>query len=186
MMGHKIYVGSLPFETTETQLTELFAACGRVESAKIIMDRATGRSRGFGFVEMATALEAEAAIQKFNGSALGSRNIVVKEARPMEERKPGSGSGGSGGGFKPRPPKPQNSWGNGGAAGSGGGNRWGGAQGGNREWSDRSERRDRGDRRDNNRNHRDQGGWNNGGQRKRGPSSGPGGRHTDDDNFGNR
>jgi RNA recognition motif-containing protein len=181
MMGHKIYVGSLPFETTETQLTELFTACGRVESAKIIMDRATGRSRGFGFVEMATALEAEAAIQKFNGSALGSRNIVVKEARPMEDRKPGPGPGGNGGGFKPRPPKPQNSWGNG-----GGGNRWGGGQGqgGNREWGDRSERRDRGDRRDTR--HRDQGGWNNGGQRKRGPSSGPGGRPADDDNFGNR
>ena len=175
MMGHKIYVGSLPFDISETQLTELFTACGRVESAKIIMDRATGRSRGFGFVEMATALEAEAAIQKFNGSALGSRTIVVKEARPMEERKPGSGPGGNGGGFKPRQPKPQNSWGNG-----GGGNRWGGAQGGNREWSDRGER---GERRDSRR--RDQGGWNNGGQRKRGPS-GPSGRQTDDDNFGNR
>jgi RNA recognition motif-containing protein len=181
-MGHKIYVGSLPFDTTETQLTELFTACGRVESAKIIMDRATGRSRGFAFVEMATAIEAEAAIQKFNGSALGTRTIVVKEARPMEDRRPPSGGGGNGGGFKPRPPRPNNAWGNGG----GGGTRWGGAQSGTRERGERNERNDRNGRRENRfKTNREQGGWNGGGYRPKG-NSGPGGRGQDDDNFGNR
>ncbi|HVZ81247.1 MAG TPA: RNA-binding protein [bacterium] len=182
-MGHKIYVGSLPFETTESQLSELFTACGRVENAKIIVDRATGRSRGFGFVEMATALEAEAAIQKFNGSNLGSRTIVVKEARPMEDRRPPSkgNNGGNGGGFKPRPARPNDHWSNG---GGGGGNRWGGVQGSGRELGGRSEHRnDRQDRRDN-RFKRDQGGWNDGGYRKKGPS-GRGGQDLDD-NFGNR
>jgi RNA recognition motif-containing protein len=81
-MGKRLFVGSLPFETTETQLQELFTSCGRVESAKVIMDKATGRSKGFGFVEMATEVEAQGAIQKLNGSALGTRSIVVNEARP--------------------------------------------------------------------------------------------------------
>lgn len=81
-MGKRLFVGSLPFETTETQLQELFTSCGRVESAKVIIDKATGRSKGFGFVEMATEVEAQGAIQKLNGSALGSRSIVVNEARP--------------------------------------------------------------------------------------------------------
>lgn len=103
-MGKRLYVGSLPFETTEAELQELFSACGRVESAKVITDKVSGRSKGFGFVEMATDVEAQAAIQKFNGSAMGSRNIVVNEARPMEDRKSGGGSGfrgnrGGGGGF---------------------------------------------------------------------------------------
>ena len=113
-MGKRLYVGSLPFETTDAQLQELFSACGRVETAKVIMDKMSGRSKGFGFVEMATDLEAQAAIQKFNGSALGSRNIVVNEARPMEDRK------GGGGGFQ-------------GNRGGGGGRREGGFGGGNRE-----------------------------------------------------
>ena len=113
-MGKRLYVGSLPFETTDAQLQELFSACGRVESAKVIMDKMSGRSKGFGFVEMATDLEAQAAIQKFNGSALGSRNIVVNEARPMEDRK------GGGGGYQ-------------GNRGGGGGRREGGFGGGNRE-----------------------------------------------------
>src|SRR5262245_57705315 len=104
-MGKRLYVGSLPFETTDAQLQELFAACGRVESAKVIMDKMSGRSKGFGFVEMATDTEAQAAIQKFNGSTVGSRQIVVNEARPMEERKKTGGfgggrrEGGNGGGF---------------------------------------------------------------------------------------
>ena len=94
-MGKRLYVGSLPFEMTDAQLQELFSACGRVESAKVISDKISGRSKGFGFVEMATDTEAQAAIQKFNGSSVGSRNIVVNEARPMEDRK-----GGGGGGFR--------------------------------------------------------------------------------------
>jgi RNA recognition motif-containing protein len=97
-MGKRLYVGGLPFETTEPQLQELFSPFGRVESAKVIMDRATGRSKGFGFVEMATDLEAKAAIEKMNGSTVGSRKIVVNEARPMEDRKGGGGFGNRGGG----------------------------------------------------------------------------------------
>jgi len=85
-MGKRLFVGSLPFETTDAQLQELFSSCGRVENAKVIMDKATGRSKGFGFVEMTTDLEAQAAIQKLNGSTLGSRSIVVNEARPREDR----------------------------------------------------------------------------------------------------
>src|ERR1039458_4042088 len=120
-MGKRLYVGSLPFEMTDAQLQELFTACGRVESAKVITDKISGRSKGFGFVEMATDVEAQAAIQKFNGSSVGSRNIVVNEARPMEDRKPG---GGGGGGFR------GNSRSGGGGGGFGGGRREGG-NGGN-------------------------------------------------------
>src|SRR5579859_549447 len=92
-MGKRLYVGSLPFETTDAQLQELFSACGRVESAKVIMDKMSGRSKGFGFVEMATDVEAQAAIQKFNGYSMGSRQIAVNEARPMEDRKKPGGGG---------------------------------------------------------------------------------------------
>ncbi len=120
-MGKRLYVGSLPFDTTDAQLQELFSACGRVESAKVISDKISGRSKGFGFVEMATDTEAQAAIQKFNGSSVGSRNIVVNEARPMEDRK-----GGGGGGFK-------GNRGGGGSFGGGGGRREGGF-GGNGGW----------------------------------------------------
>ena len=120
-MGKRLYVGSLPFEMTDAQLQELFTACGRVESAKVITDKISGRSKGFGFVEMATDVEAQAAIQKFNGSSVGSRNIVVNEARPMEDRKPG---GGGGGGFR------GNNRSGGGGGGFGGGRREGG-NGGN-------------------------------------------------------
>ena len=98
-MGKRLFVGSLPFEMTDSQLQELFTACGRVESAKIIIDKMSGRSKGFGFVEMATDLEAQAAIQKFNNFAVGSRQIVVNEAKPMEDRKKSGGYGG-GGGYK--------------------------------------------------------------------------------------
>jgi cold-inducible RNA-binding protein len=114
-MGKRLYVGSLPFEMTDAQLQELFSACGRVESAKVISDKISGRSKGFGFVEMATDTEAQAAIQKFNGSSVGSRNIVVNEARPMEDRK-----GGGSGGFR------GNRGGGGGFGGGGGGRREGG------------------------------------------------------------
>src|SRR5690242_16149018 len=119
-MGKRLYVGSLPFETTDPQLQELFASCGKVESAKVIMDKMSGRSKGFGFVEMGTDEEAKAAIQKMNGATVGSRQIVVNEARPMEDRKGGGGGGGfnRGGGNR------------GGGGGFGGGRREGGYGGG--------------------------------------------------------
>lgn len=95
-MGTKLYVGSLPYSTTEQQLNELFAQYGTVQSAKVITDRYTGQSRGFGFVEMATGEEAQKAITALNGSALGGRTLVVNEARPQEKRSFGGGGGGGG------------------------------------------------------------------------------------------
>ncbi len=95
-MGTKLYVGSLPYSTTEQELTELFAQHGSVQSAKVISDRYTGQSRGFGFVEMATAEEAQKAITALNGTALGGRTLVVNEARPQEKRSFGGGGGGGG------------------------------------------------------------------------------------------
>lgn len=97
-MGKRLFVGSLPFDTTETQLQSLFSTYGTVESTKIITDRYTGRSKGFGFVEMADEASAQQAIQKANGSQVGNRNITVSEARPLESRSP-NGGGGSRGGF---------------------------------------------------------------------------------------
>ncbi|TLY30301.1 MAG: RNA-binding protein [Nitrospirae bacterium] len=95
-MGTKLYVGSLPYSTTEQQLTELFAQHGTVQSAKVISDRYTGQSRGFGFVEMATNEEAQKAITALNGTPLGGRTLVVNEARPQEKRPYGGGGGGGG------------------------------------------------------------------------------------------
>ena len=95
-MGTKLYVGSLPYSTTEQQLSELFAPHGTVQSAKVITDRYTGQSRGFGFVEMATSEEAQKAIAALNGSNLGGRTLVVNEARPQEKRSFGGGGGGGG------------------------------------------------------------------------------------------
>ncbi len=95
-MGTKLYVGSLPFSTTEDELHQMFAAHGQVVSAKLITDKFSGQSKGFGFVEMTTDAEAQTAIQKMNGSAVGTRSIVVNEARPMEKRE--GGRGGFGGG----------------------------------------------------------------------------------------
>ena len=83
-MSTKLYVGSLPYSTTEQQLSELFSQHGTVQSAKVISDRYTGRSRGFGFVEMSTAEEAQKAIAAFNGFALDGRTLVVNEARPKK------------------------------------------------------------------------------------------------------
>lgn len=99
-MGNKIYVGNLPFSATSEQLNDMFAPFGKVDSAKVITDRDTGRSKGFGFVEMSTADEAAAAIEKLNGQDMGGRNLVVNEARPMEPRSGGGGGfgGGRGGG----------------------------------------------------------------------------------------
>lgn len=93
-MGTKLYVGSLPYSTTEQQLSELFSQHGTVQSAKVITDRYTGQSRGFGFVEMATGEEAQKAIAALNGMALGGRTLVVNEARPQEKRPYGGGGGG--------------------------------------------------------------------------------------------
>lgn len=100
-MAKKLYVGSLPYETTEEELKTLFSQEGAVESASIIIDRDSGRSKGFGFVEMSSDEEAAKAIEKLNGSQLGERTIVVNEARPMTERgsRPGFRPGGSGGGY---------------------------------------------------------------------------------------
>ena len=97
-MGNKLYVGSLPYSTTEQQLTDMFTEHGAVQSAKVISDRYTGQSRGFGFVEMATEEEAQKAITALNGAALGGRTLVVNEARPQEKRPYGGGGGGGGGG----------------------------------------------------------------------------------------
>src|SRR3954468_8613312 len=96
-MATKLYVGNLSFRTTQEDLRDLFAQAGTVESALIIEDRETGRSRGFGFVEMATQEEALAAIEQFNGKDFNGRNLTVNEARPRTERGGGGGGGGRGG-----------------------------------------------------------------------------------------
>lgn len=96
-MGNKLYVGSLPYSVTDQQLQELFAQHGTVSSAKVIMDRFTGRSRGFGFVEMATSEEAQKAIAALNGTQYEGRTLVVNEAKPQEKRERSWGGGGSGG-----------------------------------------------------------------------------------------
>jgi RNA recognition motif-containing protein len=93
-MGSKLYVGGLPYSATEQQLNELFGAHGTVASVKIIADKFTGQSRGFGFVEMSSDSEANAAITALNGTDMGGRTLTVNEAKPMEQR-----SGGGGGGF---------------------------------------------------------------------------------------
>ena len=97
-MGTKLYVGGLPYSTTEQQLSELFAPQGSVTSAKVITDKFTGQSRGFGFVEMATGEEAQKAISALNGTQMDGRTITVNEAKPQEKRSGGGGYGGGGGG----------------------------------------------------------------------------------------
>jgi cold-inducible RNA-binding protein len=87
-MGKKIYVGNLPFSTTSDSLCEIFAQFGEVDSSKIIMDRETGRSKGFGFVEMSSGEAADSAIEKLHGSDFGGRALTVNEARPTERRDP--------------------------------------------------------------------------------------------------
>ncbi len=114
-MATKLYVGNLSFQTSSEELQQLFAQAGTVESAAVVEDRDTGRSRGFGFVEMATKEEAAAAIEQFNGKELNGRNLTVNEARPREDRG-GRGGGGGRGGF-------------GGGRGGGGGGRGGGDYG---------------------------------------------------------
>jgi RNA recognition motif-containing protein len=97
-MGNKLYVGNLPFSATDDSLREMFAQAGQVESARVIMDRDTGRSKGFGFVEMSTDREANDAIKKFNGMDLDGRALTVNEARPMAPREGGGGGRGPRGG----------------------------------------------------------------------------------------
>lgn len=99
-MANRLYVGGLPYETTEDQIRDSFAQAGTVVMANIIMDRMTGRSKGFGFVEMSTNEEAQAAIDMWNGKDFGGRKLTVNEARPMEERPRTGGGGGGGGGYR--------------------------------------------------------------------------------------
>ena len=101
-MGNKLYVGNLPYSVRDNDLQQAFGAFGLVTSAKVMMERDTGRSKGFGFVEMGSDAEAQAAINGMNGQSMGGRSVVVNEARPMESRSPrsgGFGGGGGGGGF---------------------------------------------------------------------------------------
>jgi len=96
-MGNKLYVGNLPYSVRDGDLEQSFSAFGSVTSAKVMMERDTGRSKGFGFVEMGSDEQAQAAIAGMNGQNLGGRNLVVNEARPMEARPPRAGGGGFGG-----------------------------------------------------------------------------------------
>ena len=125
-MGNKLYVGNLPYSFRDDDLQQAFAAHGSVSSAKVMMERDTGRSKGFGFVEMGSDAEAQTAINAMNGQQYGGRGLVVNEARPMEPRPPrsggfggGAGGGGGGGGY-----------GGGGGSRSGGGGYGGGGGGG--------------------------------------------------------
>ena len=97
-MSKRIYVGGLPFKTTEEEMNALFTTYGAVTSAKLITDRESGQSRGFGFVEMANDAEAVTAMEKLNGSDFGGRKLTINEARPMEARTGGGGRGGDRGG----------------------------------------------------------------------------------------
>ena len=97
-MGQKLYVGGLPYSVTQEQLQELFSAHGTVESARVIADKYTGQSRGFGFVDMSSPAEAQQAIKALHGSQLSGRTLVVNEARPQEQRSDRSGGGGNRGG----------------------------------------------------------------------------------------
>ena len=120
-MAMKLYVGNLSFQTSSEDLQQLFSQAGTVESASVVEDRDTGRSRGFGFVEMATKEEGEKAIEQFNGTDLAGRNLTVNEARPREDRG-GRGGGGGRGGYGGN---------RGGGGGRGGG--YGGGGGGGRD-----------------------------------------------------
>jgi cold-inducible RNA-binding protein len=96
-MGRKLYVGNLPFSAGEAELQELFATAGAVDSVKVMRDMATGRARGFAFVEMASDEDAQKAIDKLHNASFGGRNLTVNEARPRPERSGGFGGGGYGG-----------------------------------------------------------------------------------------
>lgn len=114
-MAKKLYVGGLPYSTTDAELKDAFAQAGAVESAVIIMDKMSGRSKGFGFVEMVSDEEAQKAIEMMNGKDFGGRSLTVNEARPMEERPRGGGFRGGGG--------DRGGYSGGGRGGNGGGGR---------------------------------------------------------------
>jgi RNA recognition motif-containing protein len=122
-MGNKLYVGNLPYSFRDEDLQQAFAAHGTVTSAKVMMERDTGRSKGFGFVEMGSDAEAQAAINGMNGQQYGGRGLVVNEARPMEARPPRAGGFGGGGG---------GGYGGGAGGGRSGGGGYGGGAGGGR------------------------------------------------------
>ncbi|HEX4947300.1 MAG TPA: RNA-binding protein [Blastocatellia bacterium] len=124
----KLYVGNLSFNVSENELTDLFAQAGTVQSASIVTDRDTGRSRGFGFVEMGTREEGEAAISQFNGADFDGRNLTVNEARPKESR--GGGGGGFGGGGGRGGGRSGGGFGGGGGRGGGRSGGFGGDRGG--------------------------------------------------------
>ena len=119
-MGNKLYVGNLPYTVRDEDLQQSFSAYGVVNSAKVMMERDTGRSKGFGFVEMGSDAEAQAAVEGMNGQSLGGRSLVVNEARPMEARPPRTGGFGG----------PRGGGGGGGFGGGGGGGGFGGGGGG--------------------------------------------------------
>jgi RNA recognition motif-containing protein len=122
-MGNKLYVGNLPYSYRDSDMEQAFSQYGTVSSAKVMMERDTGRSKGFGFVEMSNEAEAKAAIEGMNGQQIGGRGLVVNEARPMESRPPRTGGFGGGGG---------SGGGGGGYGGGGGGGGYGGGGGGGR------------------------------------------------------
>jgi RNA recognition motif-containing protein len=121
-VGNKLYVGNLAYSVRDDSLMQAFSPFGTVTSAKVMMDRETGRSKGFGFVEMGSDAEAQAAINGMNGQAIDGRVVVVNEARPREDRPGGYGGGGSRGGY--------GGGGGGGGYGGGGGGGYGGGGGG--------------------------------------------------------
>src|SRR5512132_2699925 len=130
-MGNKLYVGNLPYSVRDSDLEQAFGQFGAVTSAKVMMERDTGRSKGFGFVEMGSDAEAQAAISGMNGQPMGGRSIVVNEARPMEQRPRGFGGGGGRGGGG-------GGYGGGGGGRAGGGGGYGGGGGGGQDGGFRS------------------------------------------------
>ena len=136
-MGKKLYVGNLSYQVDSSELEQLFGQHGQVVSAQVINDRDTGRSKGFGFVEMSTDEEAQAAIAALNGQDHGGRSLTVNEARPREDRPRGGGGGGGYGGGG------GGGGGRGGYGGGGGGGGRGGFGGGGRGGRDRGDRGDR-------------------------------------------
>jgi RNA recognition motif-containing protein len=124
-MSTKLYVGNLSFNTSNEDLQELFGQAGTVESVNIVEDRDTGRSRGFGFVEMSSKEEGTAAIEQLNGKEIDGRALTVNEARPREERSGGGGNRGGGG---------RGGYGGGGGGNRGGGGGYGGGGGGGSRW----------------------------------------------------
>ena len=136
-MGNKLYVGNLPYTVRDEDLQQSFGEFGSITSAKVMMERDTGRSKGFGFVEMGSDAEAQAAIAGMNGQSLGGRAITVNEARPMEARPPrtggfGGGGGGYGGGGGGGDRSGGGGYGGGGGRSGGGGGYGGGGGGGGR------------------------------------------------------